>query len=149
MVGNFAVKNFSKALDEEYDIPFDVKLSVSVNVSDDDTQGSGPVMIPCHKLVMALSSPVFAKLFFSGKVNPELPCDYDGDFVTMKDVDPEVIRMIVKFSYNKKLELSSKSLVFLVELYTTAANFEISDLQVYIFRTTFNRNDPHTFRSSS
>ena len=129
------MRNFSKALDVGYDIPFDVKLSVSVNISDDDSKESDPVMIPCHKLVMALSSPVFAKLFFSGKVNPELPCDYDGDLVTMKDMDPDVIRMFVKFSYNKKLELSSKPLVFLVELYTTAASFEITDLQVYIFRT--------------
>ena len=130
MVGNFAVKNLSKALDEEYDIPFDVKLSVSVNVSDDDSKGSDLVMIPCHKLVMALSSTAFAKLFFSGKVNPELPCDYDGDLVHMKNMNPEVLRMIVKFCYIKKLELSSKPLVFLVELYTTAASFEITDLQV-------------------
>ena len=131
MVGNFAVKNFPRALDEEYDLPFDVKLSVSVNVSDDDSKGSDLVMIPCHKLVMALSSTAFAKLFFSGKVNPELPCDYDGDLVHMKNMNPEVLRMIVKFCYIKKLELSSKPLVFLVELYTTAASFEITDLQVH------------------
>ncbi len=132
MVGNFAVKNFSKALDEEFDIPFDVELSVSKNVSDDDSKVSVERMIPCHKLVMSLSSPVFTKLFYCGKVNREMPFAYDRDILGMKDMDPEVIRMIVQFCYNKKLELSSKSLVFLVELYITAARFEITDLQVYL-----------------
>ena len=129
MVGNFAVKNFLKALDEEFDIPFDVELSVSKNII---TDVSVERLIPCHKLVMSLSSPVFTKLFYCGKVNPEMPLAYDGDLVSLKNMDPEVIRMIVQFCYNKKLELSSKSLVFLVELYITAARFEITDLQVYL-----------------
>ena len=129
MVGNFAVKNFLKALDEEFDIPFDVELSVSKNII---TDVSVKRLIPCHKLVMSLSSPVFTKLFYCGKVNPEMPLAYDGDLVSLKNMDPEVIRMIVQFCYNKKLELSSKSLVFLVELYITAARFEITDLQVYL-----------------
>ena len=144
MVGNFAVKNFSKALDEDFDIPFDIELSVNSNFSDDDREGGVAEMIPCHKIVMALSSPVFAKMFNSGKVHStiqystvhsekvstEMSLAYDGDLVTMKGVDPEVIRMTVQFCYNKKLELSNKALVFLVELYKTAAILEISDLQV-------------------
>ena len=131
MVGNFAVKNFSKALNEEFDIPFDVELNVNTNVSDNDSKGSVAEMIPCHKIVLALSSPVFAKLFYSGKVTLEMSLAFDGELVTMKDMDPEVMRLIIQFCYNKKLELSSKALVFLVELYITAAKFEISDLQVY------------------
>ena len=125
MVGDFAIKNFSRAFDEEYDIPFDVKLLVITKGSDEET-----VIMPCHKLVMALSSPVFAKLFFSKKVHVELPYTYNGDAVTMRNMDPEVIKMIVQFCYNKKLDLLSKSLVFLVEFYITAAKFEITDLQV-------------------
>jgi len=122
MVGNFAVKNLSNALDQEYDILYDVNLRVS------------GVMIPCHKLALALSSPVFAKLLFSGKDLAEPSLKYDGDVVTMKYVDPEVIRMIVKFCYNKRLELSSRSLIFLVELYITAASLEIPDLQEVILK---------------
>lgn len=105
-------------------------------------------MIPCHKIVMALSSPVFAKMFNSGKVHSaiqystvhsekvstEMSLAYDGDLVTMKGVDPQVIRMTVQFCYNKKLELSSRALVFLVELYKTAAILEISDLQELILK---------------
>merc|ERR1719500_2680084 len=83
---------------------------------------------------MALSSPVLAKLFFSGKDLAEPSLKYDGDVVTMKYVDPEVIRMIVKFCYNKRLELSSRSLIFLVELYITAASLEIPDLQEVILK---------------
>ena len=131
MVGNFAVKNFSKALNEEFDIPFDVELNLNTKVSDNDSKGSVAEMIPCHKIVLALSSPVFAKLFYSGKVTLEMSLAFDGELVTMKDMDPEVMRLIIQFCYNKKLELSSKALVFLVELYITAAKFEISDLQVY------------------
>ena len=73
----------------------DVILCVSTKVSYD----GGAAMIPCHKLALALSSPVFAKLFFSGKKNaePSLELEYIENVVTMKDVDPEVIRTIVKF----------------------------------------------------
>jgi len=122
MVGNFAVKNLSNALDQEYDILYDVNLRVS------------GVMIPCHKLALALSSPVFAKLFFSGKDLAEPSLEYDGHVVTMEDVEPEVIRMIVKFCYNKKLELSSRSLIFLVELYITASSLEMPDIQEVILK---------------
>ena len=133
MVGNFAVKNLSNALDQEYDILYDVNLRVS------------GVMIPCHKLAMALSSPVFAKLFFSGKDLAEPSLKYDGDVVTMKYVDPEVNGMIVKFCYNKRLELSSRSLIFLVELYITAASLEIPDLQVFIICIPLNQNKSETY----
>ena len=88
------------------------------------------VMNPCHKLALALSSPALSKLFSGRKENGALSLAYDENVVTLKDVDPEVIRSIVKFCYNKKLELSSKSLVFHVELYLTAAILEIEDLQV-------------------
>ena len=142
MVGNFAVKNLSKAFNEEYDILYDVNLRVGTNASND----TGGVMIPCHKLAMALSSPVFAKLFFSGKDLAEPSLKYDGDVVTMKNVDPEVIRMIVKFCYNKRLELSSRSLIFLVELYITAASLEIPDLQVFIICIPIRMNPKRTFK---
>ena len=145
MVGNFAVKNLSNALDEEYEIPFDVNLRVSTNASYD----AGSVMIPCHKLALALSSPFFTKLFFSGKDNAEPPLEYGGDIVTMKDVDPEVIRMIVKFCYNKRLELSSRSLVFLVELYIAAASLEIPDLQVSIICIPIRMSPKRTFKRRS
>ena len=134
MVGNFAVKNLPNALDQEFDILYDVNLRVS------------GVMIPCHKLAMALSSPVFAKLFFSGKELAEPSLEYDGDVVSMKYVDPEVIRMIVKFCYNKRLELSSRSLIFLVELYITAASLEIPDLQVFIICIPIRMNPKRTFK---
>ena len=141
MVGNFAVKNLSNALDQEYDILYDVNLRVGTNASYD----TGGVMIPCHKLAMALSSPVFAKLFFSGKDLAEPSLEYDGDVVTMKDVDPEVVRMIVKFCYNKRLELSSRSLIFLVELYITAASLEMPDLQVSVICIPINQNKSETY----
>ena len=147
MVGQFALKNLSRAFDEEYNIPFDVNFRVvRTNVSYD----GDAAMIPCHKLALALSSPVLAKLFFSGKENGAPSLEYDENVVTLKDVDPEVIRSIVKFCYNKKLELSSKSLVFHVELYLTAAILEIEDLQVIIEKYC-NRNEPQMlfYRRSS
>ena len=130
MVGNFAAKNFSKAWDEDYDIPFDMKFLVNRPAKDDSGGASDTVTIPCHKLVLAISSPVFANMFFSAKTTvPEL--SYDGDAeVTRKNTDPDILTMIVKFCYNRKLELSSKPLDFLVQLYTTAARLEITDLEV-------------------
>lgn len=129
MVGNFAAKNFFKAWDEDYDIPFDMKFLVNRPAKDDSGGASDTVTIPCHKLVLAICSPVFANMFFSAKTVPELR--YDGDAeVTMKKTDPDILTMIVKFCYNRKLELSSKPLDFLVQLYTTAARLEITDLEV-------------------
>ena len=78
---------------------------------------------------------VFTKLFFSGKDNAEPSLEYDDNIVTLKDADSEIIRMIVKLCYNKKLELCSKSLVFLVELYITAASLKIADIQVRQYKT--------------
>ena len=129
MVGNFAAKNFSRAWDEDYDIPFDMKFLVNRTAKDDPGGASDTVTIPCHKLVLAICSPVFANMFFSAKTVPEL--SYDGDAeVTMKNTDPDILTMIVKFCYNGKLELSSKPRDFLVQLYTTAARLEITDLEV-------------------
>ena len=131
MVGNFAAKNFSKAWDEDYDIPFDMKFLVNRPAKDDSGGASDTVTIPCHKLVLAICSPVFANMFFSAKTVPIPELRYDGDAeVTMKNTDPDIITMIVEFCYNRKLELSSKPLDFLVQLYTTAARLEITDLEV-------------------
>ena len=52
MVGKFALKNLSKCLDQEWEIPFDVSISVK------SSEGKS-VHIKAHKTILAMSSKVF------------------------------------------------------------------------------------------
>ena len=52
MVGKFALKNLPKCLDQEWEIPFDVSITVQ--------SGEGnSVSVNAHKTILAMSSKVF------------------------------------------------------------------------------------------
>ena len=59
MVGKFALRNLSKCLDQEWEIPFDVSITVT------STEGKS-VHVNAHKAILAMSSKVFKERDIQG-----------------------------------------------------------------------------------
>ena len=85
-------KNLPKALDESFEIPFDVSFSV---ISSD---GGNTETVGAHKIMLALRSEVLRNLFRGGEVEG---FEFDGDTITVRNQDPDIFRMIVEHCYNR------------------------------------------------
>ena len=114
-------KNLPKALDESFEIPFDVSFTVISSDGVTETVGA-------HKIMLALRSEVLRNLFRGDEAEG---FQFDGDTITVRDQDPDIFRMIVEHCYNRiKSNPSRKSCRFLIDLYIMAARLKIKPLQV-------------------
>ena len=115
-------KNLPKALDESFEIPFDVSFRV---ISSD---GGNTETVGAHKIMLALRSEVLRNLFRGCEAEG---FQLDGDTITVRNQDPDIFRMIVEHCYNRiKSSPSRKSFRFLIDLYIMAARLKIKPLQV-------------------
>lgn len=57
-------------------------------------------VIRCHKLVLAVSSPVFEALFFGGLSDPQ-------EVIRVPDMEPYIFRLLLKYMYSDSVEVES------------------------------------------
>lgn len=84
----------------------------------DCTLKVGDRCFPCHRLILAACSPYFRDIFFSedGKVKEDLK------EVTLDDVDPNILDMIIKYLYSAEIELTDGNVQ---EIFALANRFQI------------------------
>jgi len=109
---------------EQPTVPFDVHFLLEV---DDQTGVAGGRRVSAHKLVLALSSPVFKVQFFGGWSNDDLP-------VVVKDVTFRAFRALVDYIYGKPLDrgffdvLGLEAAARLLELAYAAEKYQVNNL---------------------
>jgi len=129
MVGKFALKNLSKCLDQEWEIPFDVSITVK------SSEGKN-VYVNAHKAILAMSSKVFKDNFFPSRT-PGDPATADDRHLLIENCDESVVKMLVKYCYTGEdisRELPRKSVRFLIDLYCLADKFELEELQNLVLK---------------
>lgn len=84
----------------------------------DCTLKVGDRCFPCHRLILAACSPYFRDIFFSedGKVKEDLK------EVSLDDVDPNILDMIIKYLYSAEIELTDGNVQ---EIFALANRFQI------------------------
>lgn len=84
----------------------------------DCTLKVGDRCFPCHRLILAACSPYFRNIFFSedGKVKEDLK------EVTLDDVDPNILNMIIRYLYSAEIELTDGNVQ---EIFVLANRFQI------------------------
>jgi len=128
MVGKFALRNLSKCLDQEWEIPFDVSITVT------STEGKS-VHVNAHKAILAMSSKVFKDNLFPSST-PGDPAAADRHLL-IENCDESVVKMLVKYCYTGEdisRELPRKSVRFLIDLYCLADKFELEELQNLVLK---------------
>ena len=135
MVGNFAMRNISKCLDELFGVPFDVFWT---SCCPDQEEAVG-----AHKLVLALNSEVFQKLFYNSEAIEDVHVYKDHEnkavIVRLDEVQNlDVIKMIVQFCYHGKIDQNfskyPQPVELLIELYIGASKLNIETLKELILR---------------
>jgi len=137
MVGNFALRNIGKCLDEHFGVPFDVYWRSS-GVGDDQDGAVG-----AHKMVLALNSEVFQNMFYTSDALEDVQvhevCDTKGVVVELDKVkNLDVIKMIVQFCYFGKIDQNFSKyphpVEFLIDLYVSASKLGIETLKELVLK---------------
>jgi len=127
MVGKFASKNLLKCLDQEWEIPFDV--SITVKSKDGKTS-----IVGAHKVILAMSGRVFKDNLYLKDCGETTSSD---NHLLIENCDEAVVKMLVKYCYTGGdvcRELSGKSVKFLIDLYCLADKFELKELQDVVLK---------------
>jgi len=108
---------------EQPTVPFDVHFLLEV----DDKAGVAGRRVSAHKLVLALSSPVFKVQFFGGWSNEDVP-------IVVKDVTWRAFRALVDYIYGKPLDvlffdvLGLETVARLLDLAYAAEKYQVNNL---------------------
>lgn len=134
MVGNIAVKNVGKCLDEQFGIPFDAFWK-PCSPNQDWSLGA-------HKFVLAMNSDVFHDMFYGSDGSEDVTEDPDckGDVVVKLDgvTNFNVAKMIVQFCYCGKIDQNfakyPQPVELLIDLYIGASLLKIEALKELVLK---------------
>ena len=123
MVGGFAARELVRGYDPSFEIDHDVQLVFVKN------QGGDPkVKVPAHKLVLSMASVRFRDMFY-GSNSKEIT-----EVMMEEDSNCEVFRLLVKYCYTNKISLAGKDLPFLIQMYVSAASYQIPGVQSLVLK---------------
>lgn len=126
MVGCFAARELPRGYDSSFEIDHDVTLVFVKN------HGGGQEVqerVPAHKLVLSMASVKFRRMFYGSSNKGEVT------EVMMKEGDSsEVFKLLVKYCYTNRISLAGKDLSFLIQMYASAASYQIPGVQSLVLK---------------